>query len=100
MSKDLKDPAKRAAAILFNDKWYTEDETAEIIRREYAKSQWLPISTAPKDKAILTYGPSCGIYVTFWDVCGEWCEAGGEEHWTYEPTHWCPLPEPAEEETT
>lgn len=99
MSEEEKHPAKLAAAKLFDaeDVWYTEEETAEIIRREYAKSQWRAIESAPKDKKVF-----------FWVMLKEgrkalmvqgaphrvFCKFGG---WSsvLKATHWRPdLPNP------
>ena len=57
---------------------------------------WQLIETAPKTGEILTYGPETGVYVSTWNAnSNNWCEAKGEEYWTYDdPTHWMPVPAP------
>lgn len=69
-------------------------------------SEWQSIETAPKDGThILIYGVADQspweplVYVVKWDlwpdgVNGQWLEAAGDGFYTFEATHWMPLPTP------
>ncbi len=85
-------------------------------------SEWQPIESAPKDgRYVVVFVPhderksgAPSVRCCQWDAeyTSEWDEAradshyvgawtdgavrsfGSEETWTYEPTHWMPLPEP------
>jgi len=71
---------------------------------------WQPMATAPKDGThILIYERSThrflpDIYVVNWRTktgdTGDCTEAAGEEYYTWEPTHWMPLPPPPKEQGT
>lgn len=57
---------------------------------------WQPISTAPKDQAILGHNDGM-IRIVMWES-GQWVQIGAtiEAGW-FSPTHWMPLPEPPED---
>ncbi len=102
MSDEERDPAKRAAALLYEeDRWFDVDETASIIRDEYAKSQWRPIDTAPKDgTTVLFYLPESQL-VGYYHIRHEtWVtQTPVGQCFKYSPTHWQALAQPPREET-
>lgn len=79
-------------------------ESAEIIERTHAASQWQDISTAPKDGTrILVYGEdvilSCVYGPFFWEAGAPqgteqlgWIQFDGQLGPDVYPTHWMPLP--------
>jgi hypothetical protein len=59
---------------------------------------WQPISTAPRDKAVLVYGHTheggSQVFKAL-QVSGEWRASGS--WWLVAATHWRPLPPPPRE---
>ena len=69
--------------------WRSTENNSEV-------SQWKPIKTAPKDGSnVLVYDPDVGYpYVCRWEY-GRFVEVS--EYYSFNPTHWMPLPKPPEE---
>lgn len=65
-------------------------------------SQWQPISTAPKDRAILCFWSGTMFLSDEWrygvakfnSEYGAWIDPETEEDFLTDPTHWCELPAP------
>ncbi len=64
-----------------------------VLSTEPQASAWQPIETAPKNgAAVLAWGPLNLTHVIYWSRDEEPGWTDGE--YTYEPTHWMPLPVP------
>jgi len=108
MSAALEDPQVCEEMKTDVRAWFAAQEST-------AKSDWLPIITAPKDESLFIACDAGGwVFLCAWwplknQVIAGWvkCDGAGDgephvmyvgsegsEAWWMEPTHWMPLPEP------
>lgn len=67
-------------------------ESIPLSEIEKEKDGWKDISTAPKDRSVLTYTPAKGVKIAHFSW--RWVYDDGTVDMKSEPSHWMDLPEP------